>query len=308
MAHLDHPSWLEAFLEMLIVEKGLSKNTCDAYAFDIIEASKTLDILQASSCDMLHYVHNLSFEGSLHPRSVARRISALRQVYQFLYQEDYVKINPMADISIPQYAPSIPQVLTMEEMRQLIDTAKQNTSAKGIRMYALLELLYSTGLRISEALSISLVTLNAVLQETQEQAGMLCLRGKGDKERIVFLTQNAQDALILYLSVRSKMPFSKNPYVFPGKSGHWPRQSVGRGLKVLALRSHIDPKRISPHGIRHGFATHLLEQGVDLFSIKSFLGHRDISSTQVYTHVTQRRLSQVLKDYHPLNYINQELH
>ena len=255
---------------------------------------------------MVNYLHTLTLKGDLSARSIARRISALRQVYEFLYEEDYIKINPMTEISLPQYISCIPKVLCVEEMRQLIDTARQDSSPKGIRMYALLELLYSTGLRISEALSVSMVTLNAVLQETQEQAGMLCLRGKGDKERIVFLTQEAQDALKLYLTVRCNMPFSHKSYVFPGPSRHWPRQSVGRGLKALAIRAHIDPARISPHGIRHGFATHLLEQGVDLFTIKSFLGHQDISTTQIYTHVTQRRLSQVLQDHHPLNHKQQE--
>ena len=306
MDHPIRPFWLEAFLEMLIVEKGLSKNTCSAYAADITEVLKSLDMIKAKSNHIVDYIHTLTLKGDLSARSIARRISALRQVYEFLHEENYVEINPMKEISLPQYVSSIPHVLCVEQMRQLIDTARQDSSPKGIRMYALLELLYSTGLRISEALSISVVTLNAVLQETQEQAGMLCLRGKGDKERVVFLTQQAQDALKVYLTVRGSMPFSSKPYVFPGPSRHWPRQSVGRCLKDLAIRAGIDPRRISPHGIRHGFATHLLEQGVDLFTIKSFLGHQDISTTQIYTHITQRRLSQVLQDHHPLNHKQQE--
>ncbi|GAJ46312.1 tyrosine recombinase XerD [Holospora elegans E1] len=293
--------WLEAFLEMLRVEKGLSKNTCSSYAFDIIQTAQKLDILSVTSSEMVCYVHQLSLEKSLSPRSIARRVSALRQLYHFLYQEEYVQNNPMIDIVLPRYFASIPKVLSIQEVRQLIDTAQKNLSSKGIRTYALLEMLYSTGMRISEALSISLVALNAALQEKSEQTGVLCLRGKGEKERIVFLTPEAQNALGCYLSVRSSMPFAEKPYVFPGKSGHWPRQSVGRELKMLAISSGIDPERISPHIIRHGFATHLLEQGVDLFTIKSFLGHQDISTTQIYTQVTQRRLSQVLKDHHPLS-------
>ncbi|ETZ06832.1 tyrosine recombinase XerD [Holospora obtusa F1] len=256
---------------------------------------------------MLEYIHRISSNHSLNSRSVARRVSALRQLYQFLLQEGYIAHNPISEIAIPKYSSSIPQVIGIKEMHQFIEVAKKDTCVKGIRLYALLELLYSTGMRISEALSLLVVDINSVLQETSEQKGALILQGKGERDRIVFLTQEAQNALILYLSVRSKLPWSNSPYIFSGKKGFWPRQSVGRALKALALKANIDPKHISPHKIRHGFATHLLEQGVDLFTIKSFLGHQDISTTQIYTQVTQRRLSQVLKEHHPLNNFHLEV-
>lgn len=297
---LESP-WLETFLEMLSVEKGLSRNTLEAYRHDILHALRCIRVSKADSNSIIEYIKYLSEEEHLHPRTIARRIASLRHFYRFLCQEGHITCNPMENIAVPKYSVVVPHVLSMDEMLYLIKFSQQNSSPKGIRLYAFLELLYSTGLRVSEALGISLSDVKAALEDSGECSGALHLRGKGERERIVFLTEHAQHAIKAFLSVRTAMSWADKPSLFPGKSGSWPRQCAARSLKELAVQAGIDPGRISPHGVRHGFATHLLEQGADLFTIKSFLGHQDIATTQIYTHVTQHRLSKILQHHHPLS-------
>lgn len=301
-------SWLDAFLEMLAVEKGLSQNTVAAYRQDLVQAAHTIHIVTSDTQDVVGYIRHLQEEHHLHPRTVARKLSALRQVYRFLHQEGTINHNPMKALALPKYTATSPHVLNVEEIMHLLDVAKEDSTPKGVRLYALLELLYSTGMRISEALSISVITMNACLKECGEHKGVLTLKGKGDKERIVFLTAAAQDATQNFLHIRSSLRYAESPYLFSGKMGFWPRQMAARALKEIAIHAGIDPKRISPHGLRHSFATHLLEEGVDLFTLKSFLGHQDIATTQMYTHVTQSRLSAILQRHHPLQPFYKEPH
>ena len=294
-------SWLDMFLEALAVEKGLSKNTILAYRQDLIQAASVIHVVTSDIHDIVAYIRHLQEEHQVHPRTVARKLSALRHLYRFLHQEGTVKHNPMTRLALPKYRVASPTVLNVEEVMQLLDTAKEDCTPKGNRLYALLEILYSTGLRISEALSISVIAMNASLKERGAYQGVLTLKGKGDKERIVFLTDSAQRAAKDFFQVRSDLKYAESPYLFSGKSGSWPRQMAARALKDVAIKAGINPERISPHGMRHSFATHLLEEGADLFTIKTFLGHQDISTTQMYTHVTQSRLSALLQRHHPLH-------
>jgi integrase/recombinase XerD len=299
-------SWLDAFLEMLSAEKGLSKNTILAYQNDLVQAAHTLHVVTSTTQEVIGYIRRLQEEHQLHPRTVARKLSALRHVYRFLYQEGRIHHNPMQAVALPRYTAASPRILNVEEVFGLLDVAKKDTTPKGVRLYALLELLYSTGMRISEALSISVIAMNVCLKERGEHKGVLTLKGKGDKERIVFLTQAAQDAVQDFLQVRSCLRYAESHYLFSGKAGVWPRQMAARALKEIALNAGIDPERISPHSMRHSFATHLLEEGADLFTLKSFLGHQDIATTQMYTHVTQSRLSALLQRHHPLHLPHKE--
>ena len=301
-------SWLEVFLEMLMVEKGLSHNTIVAYRQDLIQAAQEIHIITSTTDDIIDYIRRLQEDYALHPRTVARKASALRHAYSFLHKEGIIQHNPIKAIALPKYHIASPNVLTVEEITHLLEIAKRTVTPKGVRLYTLLEILYSTGMRISEALSLSVSAIQVCLKEQGECRGVLTLKGKGDKERIVFLTEAAQEAAQQFLRIRNQLRYAESDYFFAGKSGFWPRQMAARAIKEVAIHAGIDPKRISPHGMRHSFATHLLEGGADLFTLKSFLGHQDISTTQIYTHVTQSRLSTILQCHHPLHNASQEDH
>jgi len=287
---------IESFLEMMTAERGASRNTILSYARDLDDAraylkSRKVSFESADRDVLEEYMVSLSKSG-LSPRTIARRLSSLRQLYRFLYTENRRADNPAAQLDTPRQPRTLPKSLTAQDITTLIATAR----AEGeLRLTAMLELLYASGLRVSE-----LVTLpaRALERKGSERFAFLTVRGKGNKERIVPLHDAAVDALQAYLAQRKDEP----KWLFPsrGKEGHITRQRFGQMLKSLAARAGLDPEKISPHTLRHSFASHLLAGGADLRVIQELLGHADISTTQIYTHVEQERLTKLVNEHHPL--------
>ncbi|WP_419905932.1 site-specific tyrosine recombinase XerD [Kiloniella sp.] len=300
-------SRISLFLEMMAAERGASLNTLQAYQRDL---ERFADFLKgqgqrpdrATPSDVRSYLEDLTAE-DLSPRTQARHLSSLKQYFLFLMEEGIRNDNPVGEINPPKIGQSLPKFLSVDDTERLLDTARDAKDKEEVRLHALVELLYATGLRVSE-----LVSLKA--SQTQRDPRILTVLGKGNKERIVPLSLSAREALDTYIAQRQTFLSSGDQvaghdqgWLFPsrGKSGHLTRHRVGQLLKELAIKSGIDPKKISPHILRHAFATHLLENGADLRSVQKMLGHSDISTTQIYTHVLQDRLQRLVLDHHPLS-------
>ena len=306
------PVEVDAFLDMLVAERGAAANTRQAYARDLSDlagflARKKTPLAKASTDDLRAYLHSLSTpttqgaKKGMAPRSVARRLSALRQFYGFLVSEQRRCDDPSATLDSPRQGRPLPKYLSEQEVTALIDTAHRRQGPEGRRLAALLETLYATGLRVSELVGLP---LSAVDREGR----FLTVRGKGGRERLVPLGAPARDALAAYLAVRDRFlgprPRSRpQPWLFPSVTaggGHLTRQRFGQLLKDLAVDAGIVPSRVSPHVLRHAFATHLLDHGADLRAVQGMLGHVDISTTQIYTHVQTARLTRLVEAHHPL--------
>ena len=292
---------IEPFLEMLAVERGASRHTLDAYRRDLARARRFLadrgvDLEEAREEDLRAFLRAESAAG-LEAATVARRLAALRTYFRFLYLEGRRGDDPSTGLDAPKRAPPLPRVLSEAEVLALIEAAQCDSSPRGLRLSTLLELAYSTGLRVSELVGLPLSALAA-------DRSHLFVRGKGGKERIVPIGRPARACLERWLAVRPG--FLAGPksarFLFPstGRSGHLTRQRLLQLLKALAPSAGIEPARISPHVLRHAFATHLLERGADLRSVQALLGHADIATTQIYTHVQTRRLEAVVETHHPL--------
>ena len=295
------PSLVELFLEMMVVERGCSAQTVEAYRRDLLKFhlflhSQSIALEEAREEQVRAYLQTLYDEG-LTARSAARHLSTLRQFYGFLVLDEKRVDDPCSRIIMPKIGKKLPNVLDEKEVCVLLEEAARGTSSEDIRLYALLEVLYATGLRVSELVG---------LRDGAFQIGedWLLIRGKGNKERLVPLNNPSKNALIKYLKVRHCFLAEKkaSPWLFPSRSegGHLTRQRFGQLLKELAIKAGLDPKTLSPHTVRHAFATHLLSHGADLMSVQKLLGHSDISTTQIYTHVLKERLQDVLKKAHPL--------
>jgi integrase/recombinase XerD len=293
------PSEVEAFLEMLVAERGGSLNTVAAYRQDLIHFSGFLGVLPLSQATPHHITGYLSYlsQQGMEGTTSSRRLSALRQFYQFLVSEGWVPSNPTSSIDAPRRQRSLPKTLSEEEINRLLEVASMQTDPEGLRLYALLEILYATGLRVSELMTLPLT----VVHSTQP---FLMIKGKGGKERLIPLSDLTKKALLAYVGVRShflqKSVDSKWLFPSSGAQGHLTRQRFGQLLKGLALAADLDPQKISPHVVRHAFATHLLRHGADLLAIQKLLGHADLSTTQIYTHVVADHLKKLVLHHHPL--------
>ncbi|HUK09795.1 MAG TPA: site-specific tyrosine recombinase XerD [Stellaceae bacterium] len=292
---------IEAFLEMLAAERGAARATVEAYRRDLAAAALFLahsatSLDEAGPEDLRRYIAALA-RRSLAPRSVARRLSALRQFFRFLALEGRRSDDPCRDIDSPRLGRPLPKLLSVEEVEALIETAARDRSAEGLRLSAMLELLYATGLRISELVRLPLAA-------ARRGSAVLTVRGKGDKERIVPLSEPARQALLAYQACRSHFlgEGRHSPWLFPsrGAGGHLTRRRVGQLLKGLAPKAGVDPSRLSPHVLRHAFASHLVDGGADLRSVQEMLGHADIATTEIYTHVQRGRLQRLVEAHHPL--------
>jgi integrase/recombinase XerD len=298
------PREVETFLEMLQAERGASKNTLAAYGGDMDHvmgflARRKQGPLNADADGLRAYLKSLDYVG-MTPRTVARRLSVIRQFFRFLLAERLRDDDPASALDSPKLGRPLPKVLSRLEVDQLIDATQGLDDGKrgdGGRMATLLEILYATGLRVSE-----LVTLPLLAVERDPTA--LIVRGKGDKERLVPLSDPARTAIAAWLHVRAGLlpEGQKSRFLFPsrGKEGHLTRQRFAQLLKEAALKAGIDPVRVSPHVLRHAFASHLLEGGADLRSVQLMLGHADIATTQIYTHVLDEKLRSLVQDKHPL--------
>ncbi len=301
----------ESFLEMLAAERGAADNTQQAYGRDLRQLSVFLgrwggSLETASTADLRAYLAAL--EGtSLSPRTVARRLSAVRQFYRFLLSDGLRADDPSAPLDSPRQGRSLPKVLSEAEVERLLEVARGRRGAGGARLLALLELLYATGLRVSELVGLPLAAAAG-------DPEVLIVRGKGGRERMVPLNLPARETLAAYRQLRGRflprdsrsgnpLAGSKNSvWLFPsrGRGGHLTRHRVAQLLKALAAEAGLDPARVSPHVLRHAFASHLLDHGADLRSVQKMLGHADISSTQIYTHVLDERLKSLVRRHHPL--------
>ena len=294
--------YIDQFIEMLASERGSALNTLESYRRDLTYCASFLkerstSIEQAKPEALRDYM-NFLYDRGMVSSTISRHISALKQFFQFLIAEEICKEDPTSLLSRPKKHKPLPKILTEEEIILLLEAAAADASAEGDRLEALLEILYASGLRVSELISLE---HDAVLQAEET----LIVKGKGDKERMVPLSSYAIKALEKYLKVRREfVPHQgASRWLFPsyGKSGHLTRQRFGQLLKGLAVQAGLDPDRISPHVIRHAFATHLLNGGADLVSVQNMLGHADISTTQIYTHVMHQKLQQVIQECHPLS-------
>jgi integrase/recombinase XerD len=295
-AHLD------AFLEMLTAERNAALNTRAAYRRDLEDVGQFLgkrrrDLTAARSEDLRDYLSMLAATDAK-PSTAARRLSALRQYYKFVVGEGWREDDPTATLDSPRLGRPLPKLLDEEEIARLIAACGMLEAAEGARLTALTELLYATGLRVSELVALPLAS-------ALRDQPYLIIRGKGGKERMVPLNPAAKAALADYLESRAKfLPkgAKSSPWLFPsrGAAGHLTRQRFGQLLKEVALKARIDPAKISPHVVRHAFATHLLDHGADLRTLQKMLGHADISTTQIYTHVVSGRLKDLVTRHHPL--------
>jgi len=297
---------IEQFLEMMLAERGASANTVVAYGRDLRELAAHLAAKQEGFATAPREVLE-AFLADLHqegrsPQTTARKLSAIRQFFSFLYHEKLREDNPAITLDSPKLAKQLPHTLTQADIETLIAAAQADTSPAGKRLHAMLELMYGTGLRVSEMVGLKLSAVQC--RQGSQEAEFLLIRGKGGKERLVPVGGRAAQALTTYLGLRSGFlkGDAPSPYLFPyhRAQGFITRQQFGVMLKELAIKSGIDPEKISPHTLRHSFASHLLEGGADLRVIQELLGHADISTTQIYTHVAGKRLKKLVEEHHPL--------
>jgi integrase/recombinase XerD len=302
-------STIALFLDMLSSERGASPNTLAAYRHDLEDAAHRLarqrsSLEGADAAALEALMRSLAADG-LSAATAARRLSALKRYYRFLLKEGVRGDDPTAGMKGPKRARPLPKILSEEEVGRLFEAAETVEGPAGVRLVALLELLYAGGLRVSE-----LVTLPLAAFSRAER--YLVITGKGGKDRIVPLTPSALDAVETWKGVREDfLPSRASPlrsraerYLFPStsaKGGHLTRERFAQMLADLAVKAGLDPARVSPHVLRHAFATHLLANGADLRSLQTLLGHADVSTTEIYTHVLQARLKALMEDAHPLN-------
>jgi integrase/recombinase XerD len=301
------------FLDMLAAEQGAGANTLDAYRRDLTDFSEFLghsgqSFAGAETQVLRDYLADLDSRG-FKSSSVARRLSAMRHLFRFLMNERIRSDDPAAILSGPKRGRGLPKVLSISDVDRMLTRAQELTRTdvspaqrlRALRLYCLLEVLYATGLRVSELVSLP-------LSAARRDARMIVVRGKGNKERLVPLNEASRQAMADYLAAMEVMKPEKkknaasSKWLFPsfGESGHLTRQHFARDLKELAAASGLAPRLVSPHVLRHAFASHLLHNGADLRIVQTLLGHTDISTTQIYTHVVEERLKSLVRDLHPL--------
>jgi integrase/recombinase XerD len=300
------------FLDMLAAEQGAGSNTLDAYRRDLTDFAEFLtragqSFAGAQTQTLRDYLADLDTRG-FKSSSVARRLSAMRHLFRFLLNERIRSDDPAAILSGPKRGRGLPKVLSISDVDRMLTRAKELTQTdaspaqrlRALRLHCLLEVLYATGLRVSELVSLP-------QSAARRDVRMIVVRGKGNKERLVPLNEASRQAMADYLAAMEVMkPERKkaapSKWLFPsfGESGHLTRQHFARDLKELAAASGLPPRLVSPHVLRHAFASHLLHNGADLRIVQTLLGHTDISTTQIYTHVVEERLKSLVRDLHPL--------
>ena len=305
---------INLFLDMLAAEQGAGPNTLDAYRRDLTDFSEFLArsgqaFAAAETQGLRDYLADLDGRG-FKSSSVARRLSAMRHLFRFLLNERIRSDDPAAILSGPKRGRGLPKVLSISDVDRLLTHAKARTEMpeapalqrlRAMRLYCLLEVLYATGLRVSELVALP-------LSAERRDARMIVVRGKGNKERLVPLNEPSRQAMADYLAAAEALKPEKkknaagSKWLFPsfGESGHLTRQHFARDLKELAASAGLAPRLVSPHVLRHAFASHLLHNGADLRIVQTLLGHTDISTTQIYTHVVEERLKSLVRDLHPL--------
>lgn len=299
--------WISTFLEAQAAELGAATNTLLAYGRDLKDfadwLSKRGTFVTATQDDVEAYLIHCDAQG-LAKSTRARRLSAIRQLYRFAFEEGWRADNPAIQISGPGRDKRLPKILSVEEVDRLLTAARSTGRGKDdrVRNTCLMELLYATGMRVSELVSLPVAAARG-------DPRMLLIMGKGGKERMVPLSPPARDALSVWLSVRDKVEAAQRAkgktasrFLFPssGKAGHLTRHMFYLLIKDMAVLAGISPAKVTPHTLRHAFATHLLANGADLRAIQTLLGHADVATTEIYTHVLDERLTALVMDHHPM--------
>ena len=290
---------VDQYIEFLIVQRNLSKNSCFSYRTDLKQFLNFIGekkLLYVDDSIVKKYILFLSSRYSV--SSHARKLSVVKQFFNFLLDENKIIENCFLDLNSPKSEKKLPSVLSESEINMIFDEAYKDKSVKGIRFITMMEIMYATGIRVSELVGLKIASL-------KEDFSSILILGKGKKERYVPLTETAKAAIIEYLKVRENLIKNESKgsiFLFPtnSKSSHITRIRFFQILKGVCMKLTIDPNRVSPHVIRHSFATHLLDRGVDLRIIQTSLGHADISTTQIYTHVQTRKLKNIIENKHPL--------
>jgi integrase/recombinase XerD len=298
----DSAYLIESFLDMMGAERGAGANTLAAYRRDLLDfaghsSSKGTDPAKASREEVRAFLAGLSSSG-MAASTQARKLSALRQFYGFLYTEGIRGDDPTQTIAAPQTRRPLPKILSGADLEKMLAIAAEDRSPEGLRLTLIVEMLYGGGLRVSELAGMTLAAVRAPAQ-------FIRVTGKGNKERLSPLSPAAREALDAYLQVREKFvpeQDKNNRYLFAsrGEGGFLTRRRFHQLLKALATKAGLDPAKVSPHVLRHAFATHLVEGGADLRSVQTLLGHADIATTQIYTHVARDHLTKVVTSAHPL--------
>jgi len=299
---------IDLFLDMMAAERGAARNTLEAYRRDLDDyaaflASQGASPKAVSTATIRAYLADCQSRG-LKTASLARRLSAVRQLHRFLYGEGMSPDDPAAVLEGPKRGRPLPKTLGLAEVDRLLAASREGIAdparpvgerLRAARLACLLELLYATGMRVSEMISLPIAA-------ARRDQRFLVVRGKGNKERIVPLNGAAKEAMATYLALREDAGLGPSKWLFPssGESGHLTRQHVGRELKAVAGAAGLSAAKVSPHVLRHAFASHLLQNGADLRSVQQLLGHADIATTQIYTHVLDERLRSLVRDLHPL--------
>lgn len=297
MKRSDSAYLIELFLDMMGAERGSGANTLAAYRRDLVDFAGRADLRAASREQVRDFLNSLSRSG-LAASTQARKLSALRQFYGFLYTEGMRGDDPTQTLAAPRAGRPLPKILSGDDLEAMLNTASDDTSPEGLRLTCIVEMLYGGGLRVSELAGLKLAA-------ARSHEGFIRITGKGNKERMTPLNVSARAALDAYLAVRDEFVpkhDKNNRYLFAsrGAEGFLTRRRFHQLLKGLALKAGLDPAKVSPHVLRHAFATHLVEGGADLRSVQTLLGHADIATTQIYTHVARDRLSRVVEAAHPL--------
>ena len=293
---------ISTFLEAKAAEEGASQNTLLAYGRDLLDfvgflTRKGLDFENAQERDIENYLIECDAAG-LTPATRSRRLSAIKQLFRFAFEEGWRTDNPAIQIKGPGKAKSLPKTLSHDEVDGLLAAARTlgKTKTDKVRNACLMDVLYATGMRVSELVSLPLSSVRG-------NPDMLLVKGKGDKERLVPLSPDAKAAIAAWLTLRDENPkWKKSDFLFPsrGQTGHITRIWFYNAIKSFATHAGIDPARVTPHVLRHAFATHLLAGGADLRSIQTMLGHADIATTEIYTHILDERLKELVFEHHPL--------
>lgn len=290
---------IESFLDMMVAEVGAAQNTIMAYRRDLEQFQELYgsDWEKFSRKDIADYVQNLSRQNYA-ARSVARKLSAVKDFFKFLYSEKTIKENPTANILTPKQEKPLPKFLTENEVRALIDTAAEGEKFSDKRMAVMLELMYACGLRVSELVGLPENCINFDKKQ-------ILIRGKGNKERLIPVATPALRAVLSYLTIREEFIRGgrRSIWLFPSKAsklGHITRDAFFKNIKELAVKAGIYPEKVSPHVLRHSFATHLLNHDADLRSVQKMLGHEDIATTEIYTHIISEKLIETVQKKHPL--------
>jgi len=293
----DSAHLIEAFLDMMSAERGAGANTLAAYRRDLVDFSQTCDPAKAGRDEVRSFLTGLSSSG-MAASTQARKLSALRQFYGFLYAEGIRPDDPTQTIAAPQTRRALPKILSGDDLEAMLQAAAQDRTPEGLRLSLIVEMLYGGGLRVTELAGLTLAAVRS-------KEAFLRITGKGNKERLSPLSPAARTALEAYLAVREEfVPVhdKNNRYLFAsrGAEGFLTRRRFHQLLKGLALKAGLNPAKVSPHVLRHAFATHLVEGGADLRSVQTLLGHADIATTQIYTHVARDHLTKVVRAAHPL--------